>query len=163
MPVTNVSWGDAKQYVGWLAQLTGKDYRLLTEAEWEYAARAGAKTRYSWGDDPRVGNANCDGCGSRWDRQQTAPVGSLNPNAFGLYDMHGNVWEWVEDGWHDSYHGAPADGSAWLSGSDPRYRVVRGGSWRNGSEEVRAAARFKRNIKVRFDTLGFRVARTMKP
>jgi formylglycine-generating enzyme required for sulfatase activity len=163
MPVINVSWGEAKQYVGWLARLTGKDYRLLTEAEWEYAARAGANTRYFWGDDPSTGNANCDGCGSQWDRRQTAPVGSLKPNALGLYDMHGNVWEWVEDGWHESYNGAPADGSAWIRGSDPNYRVVRGGSWRNESEQVRAAARVKRNIKVQFDTLGFRVARTMKP
>jgi formylglycine-generating enzyme required for sulfatase activity len=79
MPVINVSWGDAKRYVGWLSQLTGKEYRLLTEAEWEYAARAGANTRYSWGDDPRRGNANCDGCGSQWDLQQTAPVGSFKP------------------------------------------------------------------------------------
>ena len=105
MPVINVSWGDAKQYVGWLSQLTGKEYRLLTEAEWEYAARAGANTRYSWGDDPGMGNANCDGCGSQWDLQQTAPVGSFKPNGLGLYDMHGNVWEWVEDSWHENYDG----------------------------------------------------------
>jgi formylglycine-generating enzyme required for sulfatase activity len=163
MPVINVSWKDAKQYVAWLARLTGKDYRLLTEAEWEYAARAGTNTRYFWGDDPGAGNANCDGCGSRWDRQHTAAVGSLKPNVFGLYDMQGNVWEWVEDVWHGRYDGAPADGSAWLRGSDPNYRVVRGGSWRAESELVRAAARVKRNINVRFDTLGFRVARTMKP
>jgi formylglycine-generating enzyme required for sulfatase activity len=88
MPVINVSWRDAKQYVGWLSQSTGEEYRLLTEAEWEYAARAGANTRYSWGDDPGMGNANCDGCGSRWDLEQTAPVGSFKPNALGLYDMH---------------------------------------------------------------------------
>jgi formylglycine-generating enzyme required for sulfatase activity len=130
MPVINVSWGDAKQYVGWLSQLTGKEYRLLTEAEWEYAARAGANTRYSWGDDPGMGNANCDGCGSQWDLQQTAPVGSFKPNALGLYDMHGNVWEWVEDSWHENYDSAPTDGSAWLRGGKPSYRVVRGGSWR---------------------------------
>ena len=134
MPVINVSWDDAKQYVGWLSQLTGKEYRLLTEAEWEYAARAGANTRYSWGDDPGIGNANCDGCGSQWDLQQTAPVGSFKPNGFGLYDMHGNVWEWVEDSWHENYDGAPADGSAWLRGGDTSYRVVRGGSWRNESD-----------------------------
>src|SRR5262249_43406160 len=84
MPVSNVRWGDAQQYVGWLARMTGKDYRLLTEAEWEYSARAGTNPRYSWGGDPGTGNANCDGCGSHWDRQQTAPVGSLKPNAFGL-------------------------------------------------------------------------------
>ena len=163
MPVLNVSWDDAKQYVGWLSRLTGKEYRLLTEAEWEYAARAGANTRYSWGDEPREGNANCDGCGSQWDLQQTAPVGSLKPNAFGLCDLHGNVWEWVEDAWHENYDGAPTDGSAWLRGGDPNFRVARGGSWRNESELVRAAVRVKRNINVRFDTLGFRVARTIKP
>ena len=110
-----------------------------------------------------MGNANCDGCGSQWDLKQTAPVGSLKPNAFGLYDMHGNLWEWVEDSWHENYDGAPTDGSAWLFGGEPSYRVVRGGSWRNESELVRAAARDRRNINVRFDTLGFRVARTMKP
>jgi formylglycine-generating enzyme required for sulfatase activity len=163
MPVINVSWHGAKQYVRWLAQMTGKDYRLLTEAEWEYAARAGVNARYSWGDDPRTGHANCDGCGGQWERQQTAPVGSFKPNAFGLYDMLGNVWEWVEDSWHGSYDGAPVDGSAWLQGGDPSYRVVRSGSWRNEIELVRAATRFERNSKVRFDTLGFRVARTMKP
>src|SRR5215470_4644590 len=84
MPAINVSWFDAKQYVGWLSQLTGKEYRLPTEAEWEYAARAGANTRYSWGDDVGMGNANCDGCGSQWDIQQTAPVGSFKPNAWGF-------------------------------------------------------------------------------
>ena len=163
MPVISASWGDAKQYVAWLSQLTGKEYRLLTEAEWEFAARAGANTRYSWGDDPRAGNANCDGCGSPWDLQHTAPVGSLKANAFGLHDMHGNVWEWVEDTWHQNYDGAPTDGSAWLRGGDPSYRVIRGGPWRNESEQVRAAVHFKRNVNVRFDTLGFRVARTIKP
>jgi formylglycine-generating enzyme required for sulfatase activity len=163
MPVINVSWNDAKQYVSWLSQLTGADYRLLTEAEWEYAARAGARTRYSWGDQPSAGDANCDGCGSKWDLQQTAPVGSFNPNSLGLYDMHGNVWEWVEDSWHENYDVAPTDGSAWLLGGDLNYRIVRGGSWRNESEHVRAAARFKRNVNVRFDTLGFRIARTMQP
>jgi formylglycine-generating enzyme required for sulfatase activity len=163
MPVINVSWVGAKQYVGWLSQLTGKEYRLPTEAEWEYAARAGTNTRYSWGHDLGMGNANCDGCGSQWDLRQTAPVGSFKPNALGLYDMHGNVWEWVEDSWHENYDVAPTDGSAWLLGGDPRFRVVRGGSWRNDSELVRAAVRFKRNANVRFDTLGFRVARTIKP
>jgi formylglycine-generating enzyme required for sulfatase activity len=163
MPVINVSWFDAKQYVGWLSQLTGGNYRLLSEAEWEYAARGGSSARYSWGDDLGKGNASCDGCGSQWDLQQTAPVGSFKPNAFGFHDMHGNVWEWVEDSWHENYIAAPTDGSAWLNGADPGYRVVRGGSWRNEGENVRASARFKRNAHVRFDTLGFRVARTVEP
>src|SRR5262249_7834856 len=96
MPVINVSWEDAKAYVAWLSQVTGKAYRLLSEAEWEYAARAGTTTRYSWGDDAVAGDANCDGCGGGWKLQQTAPAGTFKPNAFGLHDMHGNVWEWVE-------------------------------------------------------------------
>jgi formylglycine-generating enzyme required for sulfatase activity len=162
MPVINVSWEHAKRYVAWLSRITDKEYRLLTEAEWEYAARAGSNTRYSWGDAPGIGNADCDGCGSAWIRQ-TAPVGSFRPNAFGLLDMHGNVWEWVEDIWHDSYEGAPLDGSAWLQGADTSFRVIRGGSWHNEPELVRTAVRFKRHRKVQFDTLGFRVARTMKP
>jgi formylglycine-generating enzyme required for sulfatase activity len=163
MPVIDVSWDDARQYAGWLSRVTGQLYRLRTEAEWEYAARAGATTRYSWGDDPATGSANCDGCGGEPSRLQTFPVGSFKPNAFGLHDMHGNVWEWVEDCWHESYSGAPGDGTAWLEGCDPGYRVIRGGSWHNESELVRAATRFRRNIHVRFDALGFRVARTIGP
>jgi formylglycine-generating enzyme required for sulfatase activity len=163
MPVTNVSWSDTKRYLGWLSRLTGKEYRLLTEAEWEYVARAGSTSRYAWGDDHGKGNANCDDCGSRWDLQQTAPVGSFKPNAFGLYDLHGNVWEWVEDSWHDGYEGAPVDGTAWVGGGDPNFRIIRGGSWRNEPELLRADARVKRIIGVRFDTLGFRVARTLSP
>jgi formylglycine-generating enzyme required for sulfatase activity len=162
MPAINVSWNDAKQYAAWLSRVTGKPYRLLTEAEWEYAARAGAVTRYPRGDGPGHGEASCDGCRSRWDLRQTAPVGSFKPNAFGLYDMQGNVWEWVEDAWHDNYDGAPKDASEWASG-DPDYRVARGGSWRNDTSYLRAAAREKRNINVRFDTLGFRVGRTLSP
>lgn len=162
MPVINVSWGDAKQYVAWLSRLTGKEYRLLTEAEWEYAARAGTKTRYSWGDEPGMGNANCSGCGGAW-TLQTAPVGSFRPNAFGLYDMEGNVWEWVDDIWHDSHEGTQANGTAKLQSGDPTYRVIRGGSWHNETELVRPAIRFKRHSKVQFDTLGFRVGRTMAP
>ncbi len=163
MPVIDVSWRDAQQYVGWLSQVTSAAYRLLTEAEWEYAARAGSQSAYSWGESPGTGNANCDGCGSPWDLRQTAPVGSFNANAFGLHDMHGNVWEWVEDTWHDNFEGAPGDGSAWLQGGDPNFRVVRGASWRNELELVRAAVRVERNVNVRFDTLGLRVARTIEP
>src|SRR5262249_17340493 len=108
-PASGLSWHDARRYVGWLAKLTGKPYRLLTEAEW-----AGTQTAYSWGDEIGTGNANCDGCGSRWDNVRTVlPVGSFAPNAFGLHDMHGNVWEYVEDCFHYGYDGAPTDGSAW--------------------------------------------------
>ncbi|MCY4513844.1 MAG: SUMF1/EgtB/PvdO family nonheme iron enzyme, partial [Candidatus Tectomicrobia bacterium] len=129
-PVINVSWNDAKEYVDWLSSQTGQPYRLLTEAEWEYAARAGATTKYSWGNDIGRSRANCDGCGSPWDDSQTAPVGSFGANAFGLHDMHGNVLEWVEDCWNGSYSGAPSNGSAWLRGNCER-RVLRGGSWYN--------------------------------
>ena len=110
------SWDDAQQYVAWLSKMTGKPYRLLTEAEWEYAARAGTTTAYYWGDEIGKGNANCNGCGSQWDNRQTSPVGSFKPNAFGLYDMAGNVWQWVQDCYHDNYDGAPTDGSAWTGG-----------------------------------------------
>jgi formylglycine-generating enzyme required for sulfatase activity len=160
MPVINVSWDDAKQYVGWLSRSTGREYRLPTEAEWEYAAHAGATSRYAWGDEPSAENANCNGCSDKWS-SQTAPVGSFKPNAFGLNDMHGNVWEWTEDSWHNGYEGAPTDGSAWLEG-DQDYRAIRGGSWHNEAELVRAAVRVARHRKVQFDTLGFRVARTMR-
>ena len=162
MPVIDVSWDGAKRYVAWLSRVTGKEYRLLTEAEWEYAARAGTSTRYPWGDEPGIGHANCNGCGGAW-ILQTAPVGSFQPNAFGLLDMQGNVWEWVEDVWHDSFEGAPVDGTAWLQGGDASFGVVRGASWHNEPELTRAAIRFKRHRKVQFDTLGFRVARTMRP
>lgn len=163
MPLVNVSWRNAKRYTVWLSKLTGKDYRLLSEAEWEYAARAGARTAYAWGDKIGTGNANCAECGSLWDSQQTAPVGSFKQNRLGLHDVHGNVWEWVEDVWHDNYDRAPLDGSTWLEGGDPNYRVIRGGSWRNEAEFLRVAVRFKRNADVEFDTIGFRVARSAEP
>jgi formylglycine-generating enzyme required for sulfatase activity len=117
MPVINISWDDAQQYAAWLCMMTDRPYRLLTEAEWEYAARAGSTTAYFWGDEIGKGNANCNGCGSQWDNRQTSPVESFKPNAFGLYDMAGNVWQWVEDCRHEDYNnGAPIDGSAWTSG-----------------------------------------------
>jgi formylglycine-generating enzyme required for sulfatase activity len=119
MPVINVSWDEATQYIGWLSWLTKREYRLLTEAEWEYAARAGTPHPLFLGNETGKGNANCAGCGSQWDG--TAPVGSFKPNAFGLFDMHGNVWEW--DTWHGNYEGAPTGGSAWLQGGDPWSRV----------------------------------------
>jgi formylglycine-generating enzyme required for sulfatase activity len=162
-PVINVSWDDAKQYVDWLARITGKDYRLLSEAEWEYAARAGTTTTYSWGDEIGKGNANCEGCGSQWDSRQTAPVGSFKPNAFGLYDMHGNVFEWVEDSWHDSYEGAPTDGLRWVEDADAGRRVVRGGSWYGLPLYLRAAARVGDATVFRGSVIGFRLARTLSP
>ena len=102
---------------------------MLSESEWEYVARGGTQTKYWWGDEIGRGRANCDGCGSRWDDEKTAPVGSFRANGFGLHDVHGNVWEWVEDCWHGDYEGAPTDGSAWTSGGDCGSRVLRGGSW----------------------------------
>ena len=114
-PVINVSWYQVQRYVEWLSRLTGKKYRLLTEAEWEYAARAGTTTKYFWGDDVGKGNANCDRCDSEWDNKQTAPVGSFKANPFGLHDLHGNVWEWTQDCLNKSYAGAPDDGTAWTT------------------------------------------------
>jgi formylglycine-generating enzyme required for sulfatase activity len=162
-PVINVSWSDARQYVVWLSTKTGKRYRLPSEAEWEYAARAGTTTAYHWGDKIGHGNANCDGCGSQWDAKQTAPVGRFGPNAFGLYDMLGNVWQWVQDCDHGDYRHAPADGSAWES-RDCATRAFRGGSWFDYPHRSRAAARAAYNIFVQPNDLGgsvvgFRVAR----
>jgi formylglycine-generating enzyme required for sulfatase activity len=116
-PVINVSWDDARQYVRWLSRRTGQAYSLPAEAQWEYAARANAKTAYAWGDSVGDNRANCKKCGSEWGGKQTASVGSFAPNGFGLHDVHGNVWEWVEDCWHSSYRKAPNDGSAWTTGS----------------------------------------------
>ena len=140
-PVINVSWNEAQQYVAWFTKMTGQTYRLLSEAEWEYAARANSDRAYSWGDEIGKDNANCDRCGSQWDKRETAPVGSFPANAFGLHDMHGNVWEWVEDPWHDSYEGAPTDGSPWVKDADATRRIVRGGSWYGIPEVLRAAVR----------------------
>jgi formylglycine-generating enzyme required for sulfatase activity len=161
-PVIHVNWIHAKQYVAWLSKQTGKPYRLLSESEWEYAARAGSDTVYSWGNRIRIGNANCYGCGSEWDNRQAAPVGRFPANAFGLHDMHGNVWEWVEDCWPRSYDGAPADGSAWTAG-DCNARVVRGGSWKTDPQYLRAAYRDRNTPAGRNSGLGFRVKRTLVP
>ncbi len=131
-PVINVSWHDAAAYAKWLSAQTAKRYRLPTEAEWEYAARGGTETRYWWGNDMVQGKANCIECGSQWDHKQTAPVGSFQPNPFGLHDTVGNVMEWVQDCRHENYKGAPADGSAWgkEDGGNCGLRMVRGSSWR---------------------------------
>ena len=169
-PVINVSWDDAtKEYLPWLSRKTGKTYRLLTEAEWEYAARgvtnaSAVHTTYSWGNDIGKNQANCDDCGSQWDGKQTAPVGSFKPNAFGLYDMHGNVWQWVQDCWHDKYQGAPTDDSAWeTSCTESSGRVLRGGSWYNYPRYLRAASRDRYTTDHRYYGFGFRLARTLNP
>ena len=161
-PVINVSWDDAQEYVGWLSRQTGESYRLPSEAEWEYAARAGTETRYSWGNDIGRNRANCNGCGSQWDNNRTAPVGSFAVNPFGLHDMHGNVWNWVADCYNESYRGAPSDGSAWLQGNCG-LRVLRGGSWRHDPSVLRAASRVRNPAHDRFNRAGFRVARTVTP
>lgn len=124
-PVINVSWDDAQRYVAWLSKMTGKTYRLLSEAEYEYATRAGTTTAYPWGRwDIGKNNANCNGCGSKWDKQGTAPVGSFAPNRFGLYDMVGNVYGWTEDCSYNNYNGAPTDGSAWIKDSNCKDRIA---------------------------------------
>ncbi len=161
-PVVHVSWHDAKTYVRWLSRKTGKTYRLLSEAEWEYAARAGTRTMFSWGDWVGSGYANCAGCGSAWDDELTAPVGSFAPNGFGLYDMHGNVYEWVEDCWHSGYEGAPSDGSAWTSGGLCQVRILRGGSYNDTPILVRSANRDGNLANDRYNLFsGFRVARAL--
>jgi formylglycine-generating enzyme required for sulfatase activity len=162
-PVIYVNWDDAKAYVAWLAQMTGEPYRLLTEAEYEYAARAGTTAAYPWGGEIGKNNANCDVCGSKWDNTQSAPVGSFAPNLFGLYDMVGNVWEWTEDCVHKNYDGAPTDGSAWIEDGDCRNRIIRGGSWGYTPDSLRSALRFGVTTDSRRNNLGFRVGRTLTP
>jgi formylglycine-generating enzyme required for sulfatase activity len=160
-PVINATWDDAQRYVAWLSRMTGETYRLLTEAEWEYAARAGTQSDYSWGNEIGKGNASCLRCGSRWDNRRTAPVGSFAANAFDLHDMHGNVWEWVEDCIHDSYEGAPEDGSAWTKNGNCEKRVLRGGGWVDDWDALRAANRLGFAPENRDDNDGIRVARTL--
>ena len=143
--------------------MTGKPYRLLSEAEFEYAARAGTLTVYPWGDDIGKNNANCVGCGNKLDNNRSSPVGSFAANQFGLYDMHGDVWQWIEDCYHDDYDGAPQDGSAWIEGADCNQRVVRGGSWHDNPGLLRSASREWYATDNRYDFLGFRVGRTLLP
>jgi formylglycine-generating enzyme required for sulfatase activity len=173
-PAVCLSWNDAQAYIAWLnakvrglassARSRGGPYRLPSEAEWEYAARAGTVTARWWGDAIGGGKANCNGCGSKWDGTLIAPVGSFGPNPFGLYDMLGNVWQWIGDCWNESYVGAPVNGSAWRSGDCSR-RVLRGGSWSNVPVFVRSAARSRGDAAGRdFDYssyAGFRVARSL--
>jgi len=165
-PVIRVNWHDAQEYVAWLSSKTGHDYRLPSESEWEYATRAGTTGRFNTGDCITTDQANfrgtnpAQGCPSGEYRQQTLPVGSFAPNAFGLYDTHGNVWEWVQDCWNGSYEGAPTDGSAWMSGDCGR-AVLRGGSWLSYGQVLRSANRYRFYRGYRFNYGGFRVARSV--
>ena len=164
-PVVCVNWDDAKAYVEWLSGKTGKDYRLLSEAEWEYACRAGIQTPFWWGSSISAEQANYNGNytyggGKKGEyRQKTVPVKSFQPNSWGLYQVHGNVWEWCEDCWTENYHNAPSDGSARATGDCSR-RVLRGGSWISGPQLLRAANRIRYLADDRLYYCGFRVART---
>ena len=157
-PVVNVTWEDAVAYTRWLSEQTGHVYRLPSEAEWEYAAGRGARTLYWWGNSLGENRANCFNCGSRWDAEKTAPVGSFRPNAFGLYDTAGNVSEWIQDCYHPSYKGAPADGSAWLEPGCAR-RVTRGGGFNSAANTLRLTKRSQQHAATRMNDLGFRVVR----
>lgn len=157
-PVINVTWEDARNYAAWLSKKTGHVYRLPSEAEWEYAARAGTKTAYFWGDEPGENLANCRDCGSRWSKRRTSPVGSFKPNPWGFHDMHGNVWEWTRDCWNETHDGAPGNGAARETG-DCRRRVIRSGSWYYFSKNMRSAWRFKNDGRVKSYGIGIRVVR----
>jgi formylglycine-generating enzyme required for sulfatase activity len=159
-PVINVAWDDAKLFVAWLSQKSGQKYRLPSEAEWEYAARAGTKTPFWWGRDAGTGHAQCENCGSPTTKQ-VAVTGSYRPNGFGLYDTAGNAAEWVEDCWNENYRNAPKDGTAWTSG-DCRLRVLRGGNFLSKATEIRSAARFRYDVDVRYYANGFRVMRDLQ-
>ena len=164
-----VSWEDAKGYVKWLRGKTGKRYRLLSEAEWEYVARGGATGPFHFGSTITTEQANYDGnftygTGSAGVyRKRTVRVGSFEANAFGLHDVHGNVWEWVEDCWHENYTGAPREGEAWTSGGECGRRVLRGGSWDYDPRFLRSANRIRDSSGNRFNYVGFRIARTLTP
>ena len=161
-PVINVSWQDAQKYIQWLnaQNLPGGKYRLPSESEWEYAARAGTRTQYFWGNQPsnQHGNGNeSEGWPDDGYTDRTAPVGSYEANAWGLYDMSGNVWEWCEDRWHSDYQGAPDDGSAWVTGGNSS-RVLRGGSWNTVPYNLRSGYRNGAFPSNRFLNIGFRLA-----
>lgn len=150
LPVERVSWEDAQEFCRKLSQRTGQTYRLPTEAEWEYACRAGTTGDYAGKlDDMAWYRENSD--------NKTHPVGQKQPNAWGLYDMHGNVWEWCEDIWHESYEGAPSDSSAWLRDEDSEYRVLRGGSWLSLARACRSAYRSGDEPGMLDSGSGFRV------
>ena len=167
-PVVCVNWQDVQAYILWLNKQSrssatengGGLYRLPGESEWQYAARAGQRTARWWGNDIEWNNAVCNGCGSKWDNNRTAPVGSFRPNGFGLYDMLGNVWQWTADCWNASYYGVPLDGRSWLNG-DCDKRVQRGGAWNGASWTIRSATRTGANVNTRINERGFRVAKTL--
>ena len=170
-PVVCVSWDDTQRYIEWLSEKTGEQYRLPTEAEWEYAARAGSETKYFFGNSTSDLCRSANGAAAETDfswrnkdcrdgYKRTAPAASFTANAFGLYDMHGNVREWTQDCWNDSYKGAPSDGSAWLSGNCSR-RVLRGGSWDLIPNDLRSANRNIKSTGYRSNSVGFRLARTL--
>jgi formylglycine-generating enzyme required for sulfatase activity len=176
-PVINVSWRGAKAYVQWLSAETGYKYRLPTEAEWEYAARGGTQTKFYFGDDVRNICQYANIPDYTWQKYHpdwtvitctdgysgTAPVGKFKPNAFGLYDMIGNAWEWVEDCWHDQYDGAPTDGSAWLRGGDCTNRVVRGEAFDALNFGLGVADRRQSDANAQLPDIGFRVTRDLAP
>ena len=160
-PVHDVNWTDAQAYVAWLSQETGKAYRLLSEAEWEYVARAGSTTRYWWGDETGKNQANCLRCDSPGDDGPPAPIGIFQPNGFGLYDVAGSIHEWVQDCWNENYTGAPGDGRAWETGNCSR-RVIRGGAWVDMRPKLlRSAVRHGLATDWRLFYIGFRIVRSL--
>jgi formylglycine-generating enzyme required for sulfatase activity len=163
-PVEKVSWYDAVEFCQRLSKATGRDYRLPSEAQWEYACRAGTTTPFYFGETITPDLANYDGNyiyaqGPKGIyRQETSPVGKFPPNAFGLYDMHGNVWEWCADAWHNNYYGAPRDGSVWIKNGDDNCSPLRGGSWNGIPNDCRSANRYGYIPGNHYDINGFRVA-----
>lgn len=158
-PVIDISWLDAKEFLKWLSDKTGQIYRLPSEAEWEFAARAGTSTPFWWGHEVGKGNANCRDCGAGGDA--TLPVGTFKPNAFGLFDTAGNAAEWVEDCWNDTYRRAPHDGAPWTEGQC-QLRVLRGGAFDSDAKYIRSTARFRYDYDVRYLANGFRVVRELR-
>jgi len=160
-PVINVTWEDAKAYTQWLSQKTNTTYRLPTDAEWEYAARAGNDETFPWGQNFKMGQANCGGCGTIWDSERTAPVGRFPPNQFELYDMAGNVFEWTEDCWNNTFKDIGLQGQAYQNPAGCGARVIRGGSWTFPPKEVRSANRWRDLPQRRSDDTGFRVVKEL--
>jgi len=155
LPVENISWDDAKEFCRRMSQMTGEEYRLPTEAEWEYACRAKTTGAYA-------GDIDAMAWYSKNSDSRTRPVGRKQPNAFGLYDMHGNVWEWCEDDWHSSYENAPYDSSAWVEPERKPWRMLRGGGWNVAAASCRSANRDGTSPANRSDFLGFRIVRTYR-